>query len=161
MVSTEPISIIKSNRHQKTPDLYLNTILSEVKTIIDIMEYQEKIQDNLLEEILRSLKRNKIFKKINEGLSQGGKIIILDATVPSLGYAINYYASTHKKTFAMQAAINDSIVFTKSNPNEYIPILIFAQSIDNDCNFKLSAVMVPCPVMNGDKGLEVDLSKFP
>jgi hypothetical protein len=58
-------------------------------------------------------------------------------------------------------AINDSIGFANSNSEEYIPILIFAQSIDRDCNFRLSAVMVPCPVMNGDKGLEVDLSKFP
>jgi hypothetical protein len=44
------------------------------------------------EEILASFNRNKIFKKINEGLSQGGKIIILDATVISLGYIISYYA---------------------------------------------------------------------
>jgi|GEM_PF-1485081 hypothetical protein len=155
------ISIIKNNRHQKTPDLYLNTIPSDVKTIVDKMEYQEKIEDNLLEEILCSLKRNKIFKKVNEGLSQGGKIIILDATAPSLGYAINYYASTHKKTLTIQIAINDSIVFANSNSKGYIPILIFAQSIDHECNFRLSAVMVPCPVMNGNKGLEVDLSKFP
>jgi hypothetical protein len=132
-----------------------------VKTIVDKMEYQEKIEDNLLEEILCSLKRNKIFKKVNEGLSQGGKIIILDATAPSLGYAINYYASTHKKTLTIQIAINDSIVFANSNSKGYIPILIFAQSIDHECNFRLSAVMVPCPVMNGNKGLEVDLSKFP
>lgn len=83
------ISIIKTNPPRKTPDLYLNTIPSDVKTVLDKLKFQEKIEDNLLQEILFSLKRDKIFKKINEGLSQGGKIIILDATVPSLGYAIN------------------------------------------------------------------------
>jgi hypothetical protein len=78
------------------------------------MEFQEQLEDNLQEEIIWSLKRNKIFEKINEGLSQRGKIIILDATGQSLGYAINYYASTHKKTFAIQTAINDSVVFANS-----------------------------------------------
>jgi hypothetical protein len=155
------ISIIKNSRHQKTPDLYLDTIPSDVKTIVDKMEFQEKIEDNLFQEILYSFKRNKVFQKINEGLSQGGKIIILDATVASLGYAINFYASIHKKTLVIQTAISDSVRFANSNSKEYIPLLIFAQSIDHDCNFSLSAVMVPCPVMNGHNGLEVDLSKFP
>ncbi|MGB8936075.1 MAG: hypothetical protein WCC17_13315 [Candidatus Nitrosopolaris sp.] len=123
------ISIIKTNSPRKTRDLYLNTIPSDVKTVLDKLKFQEKIEDNLLQEILFSLKRDKIFKKINEGLSQGGKIIILDATVPSLGYAINYYASIHNKTLDLQTAINDSIRYANSNTQDYAPVLIFAQSI--------------------------------
>ncbi|MFY9795686.1 MAG: hypothetical protein WAJ93_08355 [Candidatus Nitrosopolaris sp.] len=92
------ISIIKNNKLQKTPDVILNTIPAEVKTILDKMEYQEKIESSVFEEILASFNKSKIFKKINEGLSQGSKIIILDATTTSLGYIVSYYVSTHKIT---------------------------------------------------------------
>jgi hypothetical protein len=155
------ISIINNTLSRKTSDLYLNTILSDVKTVLDKLKFQEKIEDEIVQEILFSLKRDKIFKKINEGLSQGSKIIILDATVPSLGYGLNYYASTHNKALDLQMAINDSIRNANSDTQDYTPVLIFAQSIDIDCNFRLSAITVPCPVTNGAKGLEVDLSKFP
>jgi hypothetical protein len=154
------ISIIKNKTLQKTPDLLLNTIPAEIKTIIDKMEYQEKIENSILEEILASFNRNKIFKKINEGLSQGGKIIILDATVISLGYIVSYYASTRRVTLGIQKAIKDSIDFANSNSEGYVPILIFAESIDHDCNFRLSALMIPCPVIKGANGLQVDLSKL-
>jgi hypothetical protein len=154
------ISIIKNNKLQKTPDLLLNTIPAEVKTILDKMEYQEKIEYSIVEEILASFNKNKIYKKINEGLSQGGKIIILDATTTSLGYGVSYYASTHKITLSIQKAIKDSIDFTKSNAEGYVPVLLLAESIDHDCNFRLSAVMIPCPIIEVDNGLQVDLSKF-
>jgi hypothetical protein len=79
--------------------------------MIDKMEYQEKKRIICLRKFkIPPLKTNKIFKKINEGLSQGGKIIILDVTAPSLEYAINYYASTHKN-FCYTMAINDSPAF--------------------------------------------------
>ena len=124
------------------------------------MEYQEKIESSVFEEILASFNKNKIFKKINEGLSQGGKIIILDATTTSLGYIVSYYVSTHKITPSTQKAIKDSIDFAKSNSKGSVPILIFAESIDHNCNFRLSALMVPCPIIKGDNGVQVDLSKL-
>jgi len=31
---------------------------------------------------------------------------------------------------------------------------------DHDCNFRLSALMIPCPIINDDNELQVDLSKL-
>ena len=126
------ISIIKNKKDQKTPDLLLNTIPIEVKTIIDKMEYQEKIENSILEEILASFKRNKIFKKINEGLSQGGKIIILDATAISLGYIVSYYASTRRVTLGIQKAIKDSIDFASAISSDFLisAVLLITGSLE-------------------------------
>lgn len=60
----------------------------------------------------------------------------------------------------IEKAIKDSIDFANSNSEGYVPILIFAESIDHDCNFGLSAPMIPCPTINGDNGLQVDHSKL-
>ena len=86
------IVFIKTNLQEKNPDLFINTIPADIKTLIDEIQYQDKIEDSLFEEILFSLQRNRLISKINEGLKQG-IIIVLDATGTSLGYAINLYAS--------------------------------------------------------------------
>jgi hypothetical protein len=97
------VSFIKKIPHQKSPDVFINMIPSEVKTIIDKIQYQDQIENNLLDENIYSLKRNKAIDKTNEGLEQTAKIIALDVTATSIGYAINFYASQHKKTYSIKS----------------------------------------------------------
>lgn len=152
----------KKKEGAKNPDVYINMVSSEVKTVIDEIQYQDRIEDNLLEEILYSIKRNKLVDKINEALEQGGNIVILDATGASLGYAMNLYASQHKKTYSVQKSIDIAIQLVNSGSNDYVPIIVFAQSIDTEYNFRLSMTMVPCPARAKNDGiLQVDVSKFP
>ena len=151
------IVFIKTNLEEKNPDLFINTIPADIKTLIDEIQYQDQIEDSLFEEILFSLQRNKLISKINEGLKQG-IIIVLDATGTSLGYAINLYASQNKKNLSVQKAITDAIELVINS--EYNPIIILAQSCDLGCAFRLSVITVPIPVIVKGDELEVDISKL-
>jgi hypothetical protein len=128
---------------------------------LDKQKYQQKIEASLVEEILFSFKRGKIYVKINEALRQHAKIIILDVTSSSLGYAFSYYSSSNKRRYPIQTALNNSIELLNSKSKDYIPIIIFVQAIDHDCNLILSSAMIPCPIKNTKNRSEVDLSKFP
>lgn len=152
----------KKKEGAKNPDVYINKVSSEVKPIIDEIQYQDQIEDNLLEEILYSIKRNKLVYKINEALEQRANIVILDATGTSLGYAMNLYTSQHNKTYSVQKSIDIAIELVNSGSKDYVPIIVFAQSIDTEYNFRLSMTMVPCPVTAKKNSiLQVDVSKFP
>lgn len=100
--------------------------------------------------------------KINEALEQRAKIVILDATGASLGYAMNLYTSQYKKTYSVQKSIDIAIELVNSGSKDYVPIIVFAQSIDTRYNFRLSMTMVPCPVTAKNNSiLQVDVYKFP
>jgi hypothetical protein len=156
------ISFNEKKPNSKNPDVFINRIPSEVKTIIDEIHYQDQIEANLIEEILCSLRRNKLIGKINEGLEQTARIIILDSTGTSLGYAINLHVSQHKKMYSIKEAINNAIELVDSRHKPYVPVVIFGQSVDLEYHFRFSAITVPCPVKTIDDGsFEVDVSKFP
>jgi len=163
LASTEfNISFNEKKPNSKNPDVFIIKIPSEIKTIIDEIHYQDQIEANLIEEILCSLRRNKLIGKINEGLEQTAKIIILDSTGTSLGYAINLYASRYKETYLIKEAIKNAIELVDSSHKTYVPVMIFGQSVDLEYNFRFSAITVPCPVKTKDDGsFEVDVSKFP
>jgi hypothetical protein len=165
LVAEEGLDILFKTKKEgeKNPDAIVHRIASEVKTIIDQLQYQDKIDDNLLEEILNSIQRNKLTRKINDALEQTAQIVVLDATGTSLGYALNLYVSQHDKTYSVRKSIDTAIELVESGSMDYVPILVFAQSVDTHYNFRLSMTMVPCPISqtNDNNTFRVDLSKFP
>jgi hypothetical protein len=71
-----------------------------------MIQYQDRIEDNLLDEILYSIKRNRLADKISEALEQRANMVILDATSTSLGYAMNLYASNYSAQKSIDIALN-------------------------------------------------------
>jgi hypothetical protein len=129
-------------RIDKNPDIFINGFAAEIKTLIDSLEFQEKIEPSLVEEVMLSLIRSKSRAKINEALEQNANIVILDATGTSIGNAINLWASKNNKTFSAQKAIENAIKLAESDL-AYIPVLCFAQAYDLQCNYKFSMIVVP------------------
>ena len=122
--------------------MYINQVPADVKTIIDKIEFQTKIEKDLEFEVLGSIKRIKLIQDINSGINQGARIILLNATTQSLGYAIDMYAISNKIDLCMKDAIDNSIRLANTGSKDFVPVLVFKTCIDYDREYRLSALTV-------------------
>ncbi|HEY7081676.1 MAG TPA: hypothetical protein VH500_18440 [Nitrososphaeraceae archaeon] len=144
----------------KNPDVLLNNIPTEIETIMDILKYQTVIEDSVIEELILSLIRDKFIQRINGALDQCAKIVVLDATGTSLGFAITLWTASHNKTFSTQVEINNAIMLVNNDDHSHVPVICFAQAYDRLENYVFCILTVPCPVKPKDLKVEVDTSRI-
>ena len=109
------IECIKIYENKKSPNLEVRSIPAALRILLDnegqgndVIEIKENV-DNLNEQILYILSRNKrLVNKINEACKEG-LIIILDATGTSLGDVINLYAHGNQQNRSNNKVISLSL----------------------------------------------------
>ena len=126
---------------EKNFDMFIQEIPSEVETILDQIPWAMQPASDVRKEILVSLKRNKMIEKILDGLRQGGKIILVNATASSLSWGINISASRNNVTYTLEKALKFAIDHA-TRFRLSIPVVVFGTSIDYERNFRLSAFFV-------------------
>ena len=161
---------------KRPPKLDVESIPSAFRILLDeqIQEYHglEAITkvDNLNDEILHILQRNKrLVQKINDALEEG-LLVILDTTGTLLGYVINLYAQSQQNGKQINMSVEKSVhkavhmMFGYVSSKAHLPVIFLAQTHSNlEHNFRIFAVTVgvPCNVKDKEDGLEVDVSKLP
>lgn len=129
---------IESSENNKKFDMLVENIPSEVKTVIDDFPWFDQDDPDLKKEIICSLRREKIYKKINEAIEQKAKIIFLSATTSSLGKGVNKDAYLKRReSVSIKEALVKAIELANSNPKSKIPVVAVTTSIDYDRVFFL------------------------
>jgi hypothetical protein len=162
---------------KRPPKLEVESISSALRILLDeqIQEYHglETITraDNLDDEILHILQRNRrLVQKINNALEEG-LLVILDTTGTLLGYVINLYAQSQQNgkqiiNLSIKKSVHKAVdmMFGYVSSKGHLPVIFLAQTHSNlEHNFRISAVTVavPCNVNDEENGFEVDVSKLP
>ena len=158
---------------KRPPKLEVESISSAFRILLDeqIQKYHglETITkvDNLDDEILHILQRNRrLVQKINEALEEG-LLVILDTTGTLLGYVINLYAQSQQNgKLSIKKSVHKAVdmMFGYVSSKGHLPVIFLAQTHSNlEHNFRISAVTVgvPCNVNDEEDGFEVDVSKLP
>ncbi len=152
---------VKNDVNSKSPDVFLYDIPVEVKTIIDKIEFQTKIERDLHTEVLGSIRRSKIIQDINDGLAQNAKIIALNATTQSLGYALDKYVTSNEVDVNIKDAMDNCLNLANMGSKDFVPVLVYAACIDYKGKYRMSAFTVRCPSKNEFGKQVVDISKIP
>lgn len=158
----------------RSPKLEVHSMPSALRILLDeqIQKYHriERIieTDNLNDEILCILQRNRrLVDKINQAF-QEGVIVILDTTGTSLGYTISLYAQTQHNRgkhfdLSLKRSICKAVDMIWNGRPDHTPVVFLAQSYGNyEDAFRISAVTVQVPYdIVGEDSFKVDLSKLP
>lgn len=83
------VKFVQNIGNQKKYDLLLDDIPCDIKTILDEYPWFDQPENQLQEELIKSLKRTKVQEKIEEAMKQGARIIFLSATQTSMGKGAN------------------------------------------------------------------------
>lgn len=125
----------------------VQTIPSDVKTVIDKFPYFDGPEKNLHIEIITSLKREKFWKKINEAIEQQARVIFINATATSLGKAVNMDAGRKRKELiSIKIPTEKAIGFTTSTTR--IPVVVVSASIDYDRKYRITSFNITYPIAN-------------
>jgi predicted methyltransferase MtxX (methanogen marker protein 4) len=140
------LSFVRNDPLNKTADAYLNNFPTEIKTIVDRVQYQTRIERDLESEVLGSLKRNKIIQDLNDALSQNARIILLNATAASVGYSLGLYATTNHIELQLKDAIDNALSIVKTNSKTIVAVVPFATCVDFERKYRISSICVKCPI---------------
>ncbi len=137
------------NENRKNCDFIINSFKVEVKTIIDRIEFATNLEDTLIDELIITLKRDKIVDDINEALLQHPQIIYLNFTSGSLGFALNLVADREGIHLVFDKCLNFIIKYLSSPIKGFykntIPIIISASSIDSALDYRISSFVIFYP----------------
>ena len=146
---------IESSENNKKFDMLVENIPSEVKTVIDDFPWFDQDDPDLKKEIICSLRREKIYKKINEAIEQKAKIIFLSATTSSLGKGVNKDAYLKRReSVSIKEALVKAIELANSNPKSKIPVVAVTTSIDYDREYRITSFYVSYPTIHKDGKLQ-------
>ena len=119
---------------------------------------ENRIEDNLEQEIQLTLKRKKILEHINDAIEKNAQIIVINLTFSSLGLGFAKYGFNRFKDFSIQKGLRKSILFAehiKTNiSTNAIPVVILTtliNSIQNKYQFFSFAFLYPLNESNNQK----------
>ena len=156
-------SFIPTSEREKTCDLLVKKLYKvEVKTFLDNSEEGRRIEDNLKDEMMGTLKRKKAIRYVNNSLAKMADIIFMFLTFSSLSVGFAKYTFKEDINFPLTEALTRSISLAEQNRSQpeikQIPMVVFVTWIDlKTCNYKISSHMVPYPVKRKNNNeLEAD-----
>ena len=150
------VKFVQNIGNQKKYDLLLDDIPCDIKTILDEYPWFDQPENQLQEELIKSLKHTKVQEKIEEAMKQGARIIFLSATQTSMGKGANQ--ETGKKIITgltIERATAGAINFIKSNNVSRMPLVVVAASVDYDCRYRITAFYVDYPTVLSPKTLTI------
>ena len=126
----------------KTCGLMFNSLKTEIKTILDRNRSENRIEEDLEQELNLTLKRSKILNHINDALETNAQIVFINLTFSSLGLRFAKFVFNKAKDFSVHKALRKSILFADqiktNNLINVIPVVIFStliNSIKKNINF--------------------------
>jgi hypothetical protein len=141
--------------NKKKFDMFVENIPSEVKTAMDDFPWFDQDDPDLKKELISSLRREKIYKKVNEAIEQKAKIIFLSATTSSIGKGVNKEASRKKReSISIKEAVIKAIELANSNLKSKIAVVVVTSSIDYDRKYRITCFHVSYPIMRKDDKLQ-------
>jgi len=91
--------------------------------------------------------------QIRKAIEQKARIVIIDGTQSSVGFAFNKLVSDTGANFNIKKSLSDALVLYETN-DDFIPLVFAANAYDY--NYRISSTCLKIPIVKTDNGFTID-----
>jgi hypothetical protein len=134
----------------------VNKYLEEVQSVIK-MSHDRVLTIGYVEKEITNFIRRDYLTQIRKAIEQKTRIVFIDGTQSSVGFALNKLASDTNTNFDINKSLSDALTLYETDSN-FIPSIFGASAYDY--NYRLSSICLRIPVAKTEDGLAIDDSNW-
>lgn len=134
----------------------VNKYLYGIQRIMTMSHEGVLTMEYLQNEIRNFIKRDYL-TQIRKAIEQKTRIVFIDGTQSSVGFALNKLTSQSRTNFNIKKSLSDALTLYATNSN-FIPSIFVASAYDYD--YRLSSICIGIPIIKTEHGLTLDESKL-